>query len=91
MSGNATLRLPAVLDLAAATPLKASLAAVRGGSVEVDGADVERMGALCLQVLAAARTAWRADGRELRIVNASEALSSAAALMGGAEHLGLTA
>lgn len=91
MAEQANIRLPAVLDLAAAAPLKESIAAVRGQAVEIDASDVERLGGLCLQVLAAARTAWTAEGHDFRIVNASEAFSSALALMGAGEHLGLAA
>lgn len=91
MSGKASIRLPAVLDLSAAAPLKASFEAVKGQDVEVDGADVERMGGLCLQVLIAARMAYASEGRDFSIVNPSAALTASIALMGGATHLGLAA
>lgn len=77
-----TLRLPAILNLQAATPLAEALLARRGEDLQVDGSDVQRLGAQCLQVLLAAQSAWTADARTLRIVNPSADLVSTMALMG---------
>ncbi|HYD88804.1 MAG TPA: STAS domain-containing protein [Vitreimonas sp.] len=89
MSDTACLRLTSVLDFRAAQPLKASLLEHRGKPLELDASDVERFGGLCLQVLAAARASWAAEGHAFAIANPSEAFSSALTLMGGAEHLGV--
>ncbi len=64
---SAALKLPAVLDIRAAEPLRAELLALRGQSVIVDGSAVERLGALCLQVLIAAQQTWASDGHSLMI------------------------
>jgi chemotaxis protein CheX len=58
----ATLKLRSVLDLTAAAPLKAEFGAVRGKPVSVDATDVDRLGALCLQVLMSAHSTWTSDG-----------------------------
>ncbi len=82
MTDPRTLALPAVLDLNAAAPLREQLLALRGGPAILDGSAVERLGALCLQVLLAARRTWAADGAELRLTGASEALSAQLAAFG---------
>ena len=61
-SQAATLKLRPVLDLTAAAPLKAELGALRGTPVKVDATDVDRVGALCLQVLMSAHSTWTSDG-----------------------------
>ena len=86
-SEPAPLMLPKVLDLAAATPLKAALLARRGAPLELDGSEVQRMGGLCLQVLLAAQAAWAADGQPLRLASPSEALRETLANLGAAETL----
>jgi chemotaxis protein CheX len=58
----ATLRLRPVLDLTAAAPLKAEFGALRGKPIRVDATDVDRVGALCLQVLLSAHSTWTSDG-----------------------------
>ena len=79
---TATVRLPAVLDLNAAAPLKAELLAHRGSTLELDASEVRRLGGLCLQVLLAAQTTWAADGAELRFGAASDSFQEAWALFG---------
>jgi chemotaxis protein CheX len=76
------MRLPQVLDLGAASPLWSGLCAARGQPLQVDAADVERLGGLCLQVLLAAQAQWRADDVEFSVVNASQAFSECLRLMG---------
>jgi chemotaxis protein CheX len=61
-SPPATLKLRPVLDLTAAAPLKAEFSALRGRPVSVDATDVDRVGALCLQVLMSAHSTWTSDG-----------------------------
>ena len=91
MPDHVSLRLPSVLDMRAAQPLKASLLEHRGKPLELDASEVERFGGLCLQLLVAGRTSWSADGCAFTVVNPSEAFLSALMLMGGAEHLGVNA
>ena len=77
-----TLRLPEALDLQAAPSLAQAFLDRRGRDLQVDGADVQRLGGQCLQVLLAAQAAWTADTRRLRIVNPSPGLLSALTLLG---------
>jgi chemotaxis protein CheX len=81
------LRLPAVLDTAAAPALVQELIALRGGAVCLEAADVTRLGGLCLQALLSARATWAADGQTFQIKNLSPALNETLALC-GAEVLG---
>lgn len=70
------------LDMNAATPLAKELTALRGQPISLDGSQVERLGALCLQVLLASRETWRVDSQAFEIREPSPALQDAAALMG---------
>lgn len=79
------MRLPANLDLAAATPLKAAFLGARGQALELEAGSVERLGALCLQVILAAHAQWRADGVAFSIVNASAAFAEAMQITGAGE------
>ncbi|QUD87997.1 STAS domain-containing protein [Phenylobacterium montanum] len=78
-----SFQLAPVLDLKAAAPLKAALMERRGHPLEIDAADVQRMGGLCLQVLLAAAAAWRTDGVSMRIGPRSEAFLDALRIFGG--------
>jgi chemotaxis protein CheX len=69
----AVIALPPVLDLKAARPLAGELLAARGGPVSLDASKVERLGALCLQVLLSARLTWAADDKSLILKDASPA------------------
>jgi chemotaxis protein CheX len=75
------VRLPAILDLGAAAPLRAALMAGRGAPLEIDGGDVDRLGGLCLQVLLSAKATWSADGYELKVINPSAPMREALRLM----------
>jgi chemotaxis protein CheX len=86
----AALELPGVLDLAAAAPLLAELRARRGGALNLDGSNVQRLGGLCLQVLLAAQDAWRADGCEFRL-QTSDAMAQGLRQMGANKMLEETA
>jgi chemotaxis protein CheX len=81
--GAECFALAPVLDLKAAAPLKAALMERRGHPLEIDAADVQRMGGLCLQVLLAAAAAWRTDGMSLRVGPRSEAFLDALRIFGG--------
>jgi chemotaxis protein CheX len=78
----AILTLPGVLDLRAAAPLKAQLQGHAAAPVELDAANVERVGGLCAQVLIAAAAAWRGADLSFRILNASQAFREDLARMG---------
>ena len=64
---TAALTLPAILDIQAAEPLRSQFLAVKGQDVAVDASNVERLGALCLQVLISARKSWARDGLTVTI------------------------
>ena len=78
----AILILADSLDLTAAAPLAAELLARRGAPLTLDASAVRRLGAQCLQILIAGRTAWEADGQAWRVANPSPEFSDSAALMG---------
>jgi chemotaxis protein CheX len=65
--------LPPVLDLRAATALKAELLQRRGQPLTLDAGAVERIGGLGLQVLLSARRTWEADGQMLDLSPVSDA------------------
>jgi chemotaxis protein CheX len=77
-----TLRLPPILDLKAAAPLRAQLLELKGKPVVLDGTDVQRLGGLCLQVLLSARDTWSHDGMPFSLTAASEALEQTFSLFG---------
>ncbi len=81
------LMLPAVLDLKAASPLKAALLDHRGGDVRIDASEVQRLGALCLQVLLAGARAWSEDGHAYRIEPRSDTFSETLTLFGATDRL----
>lgn len=72
---TAAVVLPAVLDIQQAAPLREQLLALRGQPVLIDGSLVERLGALCLQVLISAQQTWAGDGVSMIIDQASEAFA----------------
>lgn len=77
-----TLRLPPILDLKAAAPLRDQLMEHRGKPIVLDGEDVQRLGGLCLQVLLSARDSWNRDGLSFSLTSASEALEQSFILFG---------
>ncbi|RIX98840.1 STAS domain-containing protein [Aureimonas flava] len=82
--GEATLA--PVLDVRAAKPLHAELLALRGDTVIVDGAQVERIGAQCAAILLSAARSWESDGQEFSLVNPSDALCRGLELLGIGLH-----
>ena len=66
------IKLPAVLDIQQAEPLRAQLLGMRGTPVTLDGSEVERLGALCLQVLISAQQTWARDEQSLILDRVSE-------------------
>jgi len=77
------MQLPPVLDLAAARPLHAQLLAARGAPLDLDASAVERIGAICLQVLLAAHAQWSRDGVAFTISAASQQFKDAVRLASG--------
>jgi chemotaxis protein CheX len=81
------LKLPPVLDATSSGDLVGRLRSLRGGSVVLDASDVDRVGALGLQVLLSAQKTWAADGASFEIHDPSIAFRGALALSGGAPLL----
>jgi chemotaxis protein CheX len=81
--------LPANLDLLAASPLRDELAGHAGKDIVLDAGGVERLGALCLQVLLAASTKWRSEGFSIGVINPSAAFSDHLRVLGASEHLNI--
>ena len=79
---NGSMTLPSELDIKAAAPLAAGLIAARGADLALDAAQVERIGAQCLQVLLSAAATWGADGQELAIEVPSAAFTEAVRIAG---------
>lgn len=75
-------RLPEIMDLKAAAPLRAQLLELRGKPIELDGTDVQRLGGLCLQVLLSARDSWNNDGMPFSLAATSETLEQSLSLFG---------
>ncbi len=82
---DASIKLPGILDLNAAAPLRSDLLKMRGGPVEIDASDVQRVGGLCLQVLMAAKKSWAADDKPFAIVAASDHFMESLKLFGLAD------
>lgn len=79
------MKLPPVLDLAAARPLSAEIAGALGQPLALDASAVERMGGVCLQVLLAAAAQWRRDGVEFTVVEPSPAFLDGLRIMAAPE------
>ena len=86
-----TLVLEPVLDLKAAAPLKAALLERRGQPLTIDASGVQRLGALCLQILLAAHHTWADEAQDsdtnLVITPRSEAFDESVRLFGANTHL----
>lgn len=79
---DGALRLPDILDYAAAPALARELRARRGGALAIDATQLRQIGVSCAQLLVAAARAWRADGRALGLSGLSEEAAAQLALMG---------
>lgn len=71
MSEATQIKLAPALDFRAAAPLREELLAQRGKPIVINGADVQRMGGQCIQVLVSAARTWAQDGASFSIVDAS--------------------
>ncbi len=77
-----TVELPAQLGLKEAGELRQQLLSLRGRMVDLEGSKVERLGGVAFQVLLSARATWRQDGQRFRLIEASDAMERALALLG---------
>jgi chemotaxis protein CheX len=77
-----TLKLAPVLDLNEATALHEKLLALRGAAVAIDASAVERVGALCIQVLMAAARSWEEDHSSFTFAKVSDAFVKTTQLIG---------
>jgi chemotaxis protein CheX len=77
-----TLALAPVLDLNEASALHAKLMELRGSAVEVDASSVERVGALCVQVLMAGAKAWEQEKLSFTFSKMSDAFAKTTQLIG---------
>jgi chemotaxis protein CheX len=76
------LELPSRLDLLAADELAEALEHLRDTPLEIVASGVTHVGALCLQVLLAARLQWTRDGVVFRLVEVSEAFAEGVGRLG---------
>lgn len=79
------LTLEANLGLEQAAPLREALLARRGAPLTLDASQVERLSALCFQVLASARQTWAADLQPLDFAEPSPAFTAGLTLMGASD------
>ena len=84
---TASIRLDPNLDIRAAAPLREALLARADASVTLDATQVARLGALCLQVLLAARRDWEARGLSFSILGPSKAFTETLRLFGAQDVL----
>lgn len=81
-SAAKTLSLESVLDLNAASSLHSKLMAMRGSDLTIDASAVERVGALCIQVLMSAAKTWEEEKLRLTFSEMSDALMKTMQLSG---------
>lgn len=80
--GAHNITLVANLDLTAAAPLEAALLELRGKPAHIQGQDVERLGAQCLQVLLSASQTWAADDQIFTVSDISPAFADGLKVLG---------
>jgi len=81
-SSTKKLSLGKVLDLNEASALHTKLMALRGSNLAIDASSVERVGALCIQVLMSAAKSWEEDKHSFRFSKVSDALTKTMQLVG---------
>ncbi|OJF94259.1 STAS domain-containing protein [Pararhizobium antarcticum] len=87
-AAHKSLSLPPILDLNEASALRGKLVALRGNSLVVDASAVERVGALCLQVLMAGARSWEEDKKSFTFTKVSDAFTKTTQLIGvNIDHL----
>ncbi|MBB2670560.1 UNVERIFIED_ORG: chemotaxis protein CheX [Rhizobium esperanzae] len=77
-----TLNLTAVLDLNEASALREKLLSFRGSGLSIDASGVERIGALCAQVLMSAEKTWAQDKQPFTFSQVSDAFQKTMQLVG---------
>lgn len=77
-----TLNLTAILDLNEASALRDKLLSMRGNPLAIDASAVERIGALCAQVLMAAEKTWDQDKQSFTFSKVSDAFHKTMQLVG---------
>ena len=83
-----SLSLAPVLDLNEATALHAQLMALKGNPLSIDASAVERVGALCEQVLMAGAKSWEADRQPFTFAKVSDPFMKTMRLIGvNIDHL----
>jgi chemotaxis protein CheX len=85
MSGKTSakkLNLEKVLDLNEASALHTKLMALRGSNLTIDASSVERVGALCVQVLMSAAKSWEEDKHSFSFSKVSDAMTKTMQLIG---------
>jgi chemotaxis protein CheX len=80
--GEKSISLAAVLDLNEASTLRTRLLALRGSNVVIDASGVERVGALCVQVIMAAAKTWNEDKLSFTFSKVSDAFQKTMQLIG---------
>ncbi|AVA20299.1 MULTISPECIES: STAS domain-containing protein [Rhizobium] len=80
--GEKTISLAAVLDLNEASTLRGKLVGLRGSNVVIDASGVERIGALCVQVIMAAAKTWDEDKLSFTFSKVSDAFQKTMQLIG---------
>mgnify|MGYP001401630872 CR=1 FL=1 len=80
------LKLPAVLDLNAASRLHEQVLALKDRDVAVDASEVTRVGTQCIQILLSAVRSWRAMDMTFSVNQASDAFAKTLQLLGIADE-----
>ncbi|MEF0941995.1 STAS domain-containing protein [Rhizobium sp. BR 362] len=80
--GEKTISLAAVLDLNEASTLRGKLVGLRGSNLVIDASGVERIGALCVQVIMAAAKTWDEDKLSFTFSKVSDAFQKTMQLIG---------
>ncbi|MGV1759379.1 chemotaxis protein CheX [Rhizobium sp. AC27/96] len=80
--GEKTISLAAVLDLNEASTLRGKLMGLRGSNVAIDASGVERIGALCVQVIMAAAKTWDEDKLSFTFSKVSDAFQKTMQVIG---------
>ena len=87
-AAHKSLSLAPILDLNEASALRGKMLGLRGHSLVVDASAVERVGALCLQVLLAAAKTWEEDKQSFTFAKVSDAFTKTTQLIGiNIDHL----
>lgn len=83
-----SLSLAPVLDLNEASALHKQLMGLKGSNLVIDASAVERVGALCVQVLMAGARRWEEDDLSFTFDKASDAFMKTMQLIGvNIDHL----